>query len=177
MILEVLTFPNDILRKKSVALQTVTEEMRQLAHDMADTMYSQKGLGLAAPQVGVNVCLVVVDATGGEEEGNLHYLFNPVVINGEGEQFGDEGCLSIPGEYEKVRRFMKVTVKALDIEGNEIEVHAEGLLARAMQHEIDHLNGVLFIDHLPPYKRDIVKKHIKKRIAEGDYGNQESVQS
>lgn len=177
MILEVLTFPNDILRKKSAPVAEVTEEIVTLAQDMADTMYSQKGLGLAAPQVGVNIRLVVIDTTAGEEEDGLLYLINPVITASEGEQFGDEGCLSIPGEYEKVRRFNNITVKALNLEGEEYSVDCDGLLARAVQHEIDHLNGVLFIDHIPPYKRDIVKKHIKRRIADGDYGPAENVKS
>ena len=177
MILEVITFPNDTLRKKSAPVDNIDASITELVHNMAETMYSQKGLGLAAPQVGINKRIVVIDPTGGEEPGALLQLINPVIIEKDGEQVGDEGCLSIPGEYEKVRRASHVVFKALNPAGEEIEMEVEGLLARAVQHELDHLEGVLFIDHLPPYKRDIVKKHIKRRIADGDYGSQEIVKS
>ncbi len=177
MILDVLTFPNDILRKKSQPVEEITEDIVRLINNMTETMYSQKGLGLAAPQVGVNKRVVVIDYTGGEEPDTLLQLINPEIIAKDGEQFGDEGCLSIPGEYEKVRRYANVVLRALSPSGEQIEIEADGLLARACQHEIDHLDGVLFIDHLAPYKRDIVKKHIKKRMADGDYGTPADVKS
>lgn len=177
MILTVLTFPNDILRKKSEPVEEITPEIIELVNNMAETMYAQRGLGLAAPQVGVNKRIVVVDHTGGEEPDTLIQLINPEIISSSGEQFGDEGCLSIPGEYEKVRRADHVILRAFSPEGELIEIEADGMRARAFQHEIDHLNGVLFIDHLPAFKRDIVKKHIKRRMAEGDYGMPENVKS
>lgn len=177
MILEVLTFPNNTLRKKSTPVETIDAEIVELINNMTETMYSQKGLGLAAPQVGVSKRIVIVDHTGGEEPGTLLQLINPEITVKSGEMLGDEGCLSIPGEYEKVRRAAQVTLRALNPAGEVIEIEAEGLLARAFQHEIDHLDGVLFIDHLPPFKRDIVKKHIKRRMAEGDYGTPSDVKS
>ncbi|MGE4267616.1 MAG: peptide deformylase [Deferribacterales bacterium] len=177
MIRKIYTFPDDVLRKKAQPVENIDIEIAELVNDMTETMYSQKGVGLAAPQVGVSLRVVVIDTTCGEEPGALIQLINPRIIASEGEQTGEEGCLSIPGEYEPVRRFNSVTVKALNPAGEEIEFDAEGFLARAVQHELDHLEGVLFIDRIPPYKRDIVKKHIKRRIADGDYGYAEDVKS
>jgi peptide deformylase len=177
MIRKIFTYPDEVLRKKAQPVENIDAHISELLNDMTETMYNQKGVGLAAPQVGVSLRVVVIDTTSGEQPDTLLHLINPVITAAEGEQTGEEGCLSIPGEYEPVRRYSKVTVSALNLAGEEIEFDAEGFLARAVQHELDHLEGVLFIDRIPPYKRDIVKKHIKRRIADGDYGTIEDVKS
>jgi len=169
MIREVVTFPNDILRRKAEHVESIDEEIRRLLDDMVQTMYSKNGVGLAAPQIGVSRRIIVIDTSAGEEEGTLLRVINPEIISEEGEQLGEEGCLSVPGEYEPVRRAEKIRVRAVSEEGKPYEIDAEGFLARVFQHEIDHLNGVLFIDRLPSFKKDTVKKAIKRRIAEGDY--------
>jgi peptide deformylase len=177
MLRKIHTFPDDVLRKKALPVEHIDASISELLNDMTETMYGQKGVGLAAPQVGVSLRVIVIDTSAGEEPEALLHLINPVIIASEGEQTGEEGCLSIPGEYEAVRRFNKVTVRAQNPAGETIEFDAEGFLARAVQHELDHLEGVLFIDRIPTYKRDIVKKHIKRRIADGDYGYAEDVKS
>ena len=169
MILEIKTFPDKVLRKKAEPVKVFDKELSELLDNMVDTMHASNGVGLAAPQVGVSRRIIVVDTTHSEEEGQLLRVVNPEIISEEGEQLGEEGCLSVPGEYEAVRRADKITLKADDEEGNSYTLEAEGFLARVFQHEIDHLNGVLFIDRLPSYKKETVKKAIKRRIAEGDY--------
>jgi peptide deformylase len=135
--------PDEVLHKKAKTVTTVTPNVKKLLDDMADTMYDAEGVGLAAPQVGILKRLIVVDA---DEEHGLIKLINPEIISMDGEQFGPEGCLSIPGLNGDVRRAETVTVRGLDREGNEVTITGSGLLARAFQHEIDHLNGVLFTD-------------------------------
>ncbi len=135
--------PDEVLHKRAKEVTKITPNVQKLLDDMADTMYDADGVGLAAPQVGILKRLIVVDA--GDEHG-LIKMINPEIVESEGEQFGPEGCLSIPGWNGDVRRAEKVTVKGLDREGNELVVTGTGLLARAFQHEIDHLNGVLFTD-------------------------------
>jgi len=169
MIREVKTFPDKVLRIKAEPVEKIDEEITALLDDMAETMYAQKGVGLAAPQVGVSKRVIVLDPTAGEQPDSLMKIINPEILASDGEQLGEEGCLSVPGEYESVRRAEKITLKALTPDGQEFTMEAEGYLARIFQHEIDHLNGVLFIDRLPSYKKDTVKKAIKRRIAEGDY--------
>jgi len=169
MILEVKTFPDNILRQKAEPVQEVTPEVIKLLDDMVETMYNQNGVGLAAPQVGVSKRVIVIDTSAGEEDGQLLRIINPEIIESEGEQIAEEGCLSIPGEYDKVRRAEKIKVKAMSEEGKDYVIDAEGFLARAFQHEIDHLNGVLFIDKLPSFKKESMKKSIKRRITAGDY--------
>jgi peptide deformylase len=169
MILEVKTFPDNILRQKAEPVEKIDDEIIKLLDDMVETMYDQRGVGLAAPQVGISKRIIVVDTSAGEEECQLMRLINPEIIEGEGEQIAEEGCLSVPGEYEKVRRYEKVVLKAMNEQGEEFTLPAEGFLARAFQHEIDHLEGILFIDKLPSFKRDSVKKSIKRRINAGDY--------
>ncbi|TCK61572.1 peptide deformylase [Seleniivibrio woodruffii] len=177
MIRRIHTFPDDVLRKKALPVEHIDAEISELLNDMTETMYNQKGVGLAAPQVGVGLRVIVIDTSVGENPEELIQLINPEITAAEGEQTGEEGCLSIPGEYEAVRRYSKVSVRALNPAGEVIEFDAEGFLARAVQHEIDHLEGTLFIDRIPPYKRDIVKKHIKRRMADGDYGYTADVKS
>lgn len=169
MLLEIKTFPDKVLRVKAEPVETIDDEIKVLMDNMVETMHTNKGVGLAAPQVGVSKRIIVVDPSAGEDKSQIIQVVNPEILTVEGEQVGEEGCLSIPGEYENVRRAEKVTVQALNDKGNTYTIEAEGFLARVFQHEIDHLNGVLFIDRLPSYKRDTVKKTIKRRIAEGDY--------
>ncbi|MGA1847384.1 peptide deformylase [Deferribacter abyssi] len=169
MVLKILKFPNPILRKKSVEVKNIDSRIVELLNNMAETMYAAPGVGLAAPQVGVNERLLVINPTAGEDKNQLIKIINPVIVDAEGEVIEEEGCLSIPGEYANVRRAAKVLIRGLDENGNELEIEAEDLLARVFQHEIDHLNGVLFLDRLSPTKRETIHKHIKKRIAAGDY--------
>ena len=135
--------PDDVLRKVTKEVTKITPNVQKLLDDMADTMYDAEGVGLAAPQVGILKRLIVIDT--GDDHG-LIKMINPEIVSKEGEQFGPEGCLSIPGYNGDVRRAETVTVKGLDREGKEITITGSGLLARAFQHEIDHLNGVLFTD-------------------------------
>ncbi|WP_342565863.1 peptide deformylase [Paenibacillus sp. FSL R7-0345] len=135
--------PDEVLHKIAKPVTKITPNVQKLLDDMADTMYDAEGVGLAAPQVGILKRLIVVDA---DEEHGLIKLINPEVVSAEGEQFGPEGCLSIPGLNGDVRRAETVTVRGLDREGNEVIITGSGLLARAFLHEIDHLNGVLFTD-------------------------------
>ena len=143
-----------------------TPELHQFVADMFETMYASHGVGLAAPQVDVSKRLTVIDITGAEEgkEPERIVLINPEVISKEGKQTGEEGCLSIPGFREPVRRAKKATVRAQNVKGEFFEVTGEDLLARCMLHEIDHLNGILFLAHLSPLKREVIKRKIKKLI-------------
>jgi peptide deformylase len=136
--------PDPVLRERAKPVPKITPNIIKLLDDMADTMYEAQGVGLAAPQVGILKRVIVMDC--GEEYGGLIELINPEIIKKEGEQFGPEGCLSIPGLQGDVRRAQKCTVKGWDREGQEIEIEGEELLARCIQHEVDHLNGVLFLD-------------------------------
>jgi len=148
-----------------------TPELHQLVEDMFETMYASRGLGLAAPQIDVHKRLTVIDTSGGEAdvEPNKVILINPEIVHKEGKQTGEEGCLSIPGFREDVRRAKRVTVRARNAKGEVIEVSGEDLMARAMQHEIDHLNGILFLSHLSPLKREVIKRKIKKLIHAGEW--------
>jgi peptide deformylase len=148
-----------------------TPELHQLIEDMYETMYASHGLGLAAPQIDVHKRLTVIDTSGGEAdvEPNKVVLINPEIIFKEGKQTGEEGCLSIPGFREEVRRHKRVTVRGHNVKGEPVEFHGEDLMARAMQHEIDHLNGILFLAHLSPLKREVIKRKIKKLIQAGEW--------
>lgn len=136
--------PDPILRKISKPVPKITPNIHKLLDNMADTMYDAHGVGLAAPQIGVPKRVIIVDTA--EEEQELIELINPEIVKSSGEQLGPEGCLSIPGINGDVKRFEKVTVKGLDRDGHEVTIKAEGFLARVFQHEIDHLNGILFTD-------------------------------
>jgi peptide deformylase len=136
---------------------------------MFETMYANKGLGLAAPQVGVSKRLTVLDPSAGEDEAAKLVLVNPEILVREGVQIGEEGCLSIPGFREDVRRAYRVRVRAQDLDGNFFETDGEELLARAIQHEIDHLDGILFLQHLSLLKRDLIKRKIRKLVKAGEW--------
>jgi peptide deformylase len=146
-----------------------TPEIRKLVEDMFETMYQASGVGLAAPQIGVSKRLTVIDCSGGEKPEEKLVLINPEIIDREGQQVGEEGCLSIPGFREDVKRARKVTARAQDLQGNFFEVTGEDLLARAIQHENDHLNGILFLQHLSPLKRELIKRKIRKLKRKGDW--------
>ena len=135
---------------------------------MADTMYDAPGVGLAAPQVGVEARLAVVDVSVGEEDGALHVFVNPRIVEHSGSEADYEGCLSIPEFSEKVVRPTFITVEALDVEGNPFRLEAEGFLARAICHEIDHLDGVLFVDHLRGLKKDRAQRHLRRLAREAE---------
>ena len=158
-ILEIKEYGESILREKSLLVKEITTEILNLIRDMAETMYTDSGVGLAAPQVGISKRIIIID----EEKEGLMVLVNPEIIKSEGEIIDEEGCLSSPGIYSDVKRSSKVTVKALNENGDKIEITKEGLIARALQHEIDHLNGVLFIDKIGRMKRQILLNKLKKK--------------
>lgn len=170
MILDIRTFPDEVLRRKNEPVTEIDESIITLLNDMVETMHDAKGVGLAAPQVGVNKRIIVVDTTAGDYPSSLYKMINPEILQLSGDpNISEEGCLSIPGEYETVVRPSNAVVKYLTPEGEEKILEAEGFLAKAIQHEIDHLNGVLFIDRIPMMKREIMKKRIRRRISIGDY--------
>lgn len=146
-----------------------TAELKELITDMWETMYAAKGVGLAAPQIGAGKRISVIDTSIGEDESKKIVIINPEVTFRDGKQTGEEGCLSIPGFREPVTRANKVAVRAQDENGSSIELDGEELLARAFEHEIDHLNGILFINHLSALKRDIIRRKIKKLQKAGEW--------
>jgi peptide deformylase len=146
-----------------------TPELKQLVDDMFETMYAHKGVGLAAPQVGLAQRLTVIDASAGEDPESRLVLINPEILEKQGRQVGEEGCLSIPGFREDVERAMHVRVRAQDLAGEFFEATGEELLARAIQHELDHLNGILFLSHLSPLKRDLIRRKIRKLQKAGEW--------
>lgn len=162
--LPILTYPHPILAQKAKPVPLVDETIKKLVDDMAETMYAAPGIGLAAPQVGKLWRIVVIDVDYNDEDGrpNLRVLINPEIIKREGSITWDEGCLSVPGITEEVKRAAKATVRALDRDGKMQEIEATGLLAVCMQHEIDHLDGTLFIDHLSRLKRKLAMRHLKE---------------
>jgi peptide deformylase len=161
-ILPILHYPDLVLKKPAQPVATVDEEVRTLARDMAETMYAAPGVGLAAPQVGVSRRLVVLDCAPKDAPPKLIVAVNPEILEREGEVFEEEGCLSVPGYYARVSRSARVKVRFLDLEGRTIDLETGDLLAIAFQHEIDHLDGILFVDHLSPLKKGIFRKKYKK---------------
>lgn len=174
-LLEILKFPDERLRHKTLLIQHIDEEIRVLVANMTETMYAARGAGLAAIQVGVQKRLFLVDATiaGGKESDPPLVFINPVVVAKEGRQDGDEGCLSFPGVFIPVKRAMKVTASAMDLEMREFSVTAEQLFARAIQHEIDHLDAKLLIDFAGPVKRRMIKRRMERREWENEEQDQE----
>jgi len=162
MPLEILKYPHPILAEKAAPIQEITPEIRKLAADMAEAMYENQGVGLAAPQVGRSLRLVVIDLSGPEKREELLTLVNPVITAAAGEQVDDEGCLSVRDYRANVTRAATVTVKAVDLEGETFCLEADELFAVCLQHEIDHLDGVLFIDHISRLKRAMYDKRVKR---------------
>jgi len=159
--LTVLHFPDPRLRNKALPVDTVDEDIGQLSRDMLETMYAEKGIGLAATQVGVPKRVVVMDLSEGKDSPMV--LINPDIKEKSGSEEMEEGCLSVPGFFETVRRAEQVVFQCLNLDGEEMEVRADGLLAVCVQHEIDHLDGKLFIDYLSPLKQQRLRKKLEKR--------------
>ncbi len=162
MIRTILTYPNPALKKKSAPVTIITDSVRDLVKDMAETMYDAPGVGLAAPQIGVHQRVIIIDISGKNEPPDLIVAINPVIVLGEGEAYEEEGCLSVPDYAANVKRCARVIVKALNLEGEECTWKAEDLLAIAFQHEIDHLDGILFVDHLSALKRELFQRKARK---------------
>jgi peptide deformylase len=162
---DICTYPNPVLRTKTARVGTIDNTINRLIDDMIETMHAAPGVGLAANQVGVSLQLAVIDLSTVEDEARRHpllVLINPEFLSLEGSVTDEEGCLSIPEYTESVKRAAKVKVRALDRSGKPFELEAQGLLAKALQHEIDHLNGMLFIDRLSPLKKNIFKRRFRK---------------
>jgi peptide deformylase len=159
----ILHYPDKRLRERGEKIEKVTPEIKTLIDDMAETMYAAPGVGLAATQIGVALQLFVVDVAGDNEPSDLRVFINPEILERSGCLDWQEGCLSFPGVTEEVERAAKIRVRALDRNGESFELEAEGLLAIAVQHEYDHLQGVLMIDHLGPLKKRIVHRKMQKR--------------
>lgn len=162
MIREILTYPDDVLAGKARVIEEITPEIRELIEDMVETMYEGDGVGLAAPQVGETIRLITVDPSGPKVRDQLMVLVNPEIVSCEGTVTSDEGCLSVPGFNCKVKRHEKVTVKGLDPEGKEVCVEADDFLAIVLQHELDHLEGRIILDHAGRLKRSMYEKKLKK---------------
>ena len=158
-VLKVRKYGDPVLRRRAAEIKEITPELKATVADMVDTMYDEAGIGLAAPQVGVSLRLMVV---GHDERREPRALINPVIVDRGGEVTAEEGCLSIPGIFAQVKRAEWVHVEAKDVDGEPVKIHGRGLLARVLQHELDHLDGVFFIDHLDPVARDRIKRRIKK---------------
>jgi peptide deformylase len=166
MIRKILTFTDPELKKKSVPVTIINEKTRELLQDMAETMYAAPGVGLAAPQIGVHQRIMVIDVSVKDEMPELIVAINPFIVYADGESYEEEGCLSVPKYAANVRRHARVVVKAINLDGDEITYKAEGLLAIAFQHEIDHLDGILFIDHLSPLKKEMFRKKYRRMVEE-----------
>jgi len=166
-ILDILKFPDPTLQKVSAPVKNLTGKMAQLIEDLLDTMYAAPGVGLAAPQVGALQRIVVMDVDHENPHKQIYKLINPVITHSEGEVVWEEGCLSVVDFTAEVRRAAQVQVVALDENENEIKIEAEGLLAVALQHEIDHLDGKLFIDRISRLKRDLYARKRKKMMRAG----------
>jgi peptide deformylase len=169
MIFPILKYGAPELRKVSDPVTSFNGELEEIVKNMLETMYAASGVGLAAPQIGINIRLATIDPSIGEDKEKVIAICNPEIVSVEGTQSGDEGCLSVPDFSETVTRPMKMVVKGQDLKGDEIMIEAEGILSRCFSHEIDHLNGVLFVDHLSPLKRSLIRNKIKKLTKAGEW--------
>ena len=165
-LLSIVNCLNPILRKKCRPVENINDQLIKLSEDMIETMYESGGLGLAANQVGLASGLFVINISIQKEERNPIVIINPTITASEDKEIGEEGCLSIPDIFTEVERAQRAEVKGYDLKGDEVRYEAEGFLARAFQHEIDHLNGILFWDNLGKVKRDILKRKFRKKLKE-----------
>jgi peptide deformylase len=169
MILPILKYGSAELKTVSNPVDCFNAELEKIAKNMIETLYSAPGIGLAAPQIGLNIQLTTIDLSAGEDPSQLIILCNPQIVSMEGEQKSDEGCLSIPDFTDVVMRPRKLIVKGFNLRGEEVQYEGEGLLARCFSHEMDHLNGILFIDRLSPLKRNLIRSKIKKLAKAGEW--------
>ena len=165
---EILRYPHPLLKRRSEKVERMDEETRRLIEDMTETMYHANGIGLAACQIGIPRRIIVLDVSPIDPEHNLFVMINPEVISEEGEIDHEEGCLSVPDCFEKVKRREKICVRGLSPEGKEIEVVGEGILGFALQHEIDHINGIVILDRMSRLKREIYRNKVKKEKRKGE---------
>jgi peptide deformylase len=161
--IDIRVIPDPVLRKLSDPINNITDRIVTLTDDMVETMILAHGAGLAAPQIGLPIRLIVLEASLNPLEKEPLILINPIIVETQLEENGEEGCLSVPGYYEYVKRAKKVFARGTGLNGDTIELESEGQLARALQHEIDHLNGVLFIDLLSPIKKSLFKKKYSRK--------------
>jgi peptide deformylase len=168
-VLPIVLYPDPVLLAPTKPVERVDDEIRRLVTDMTETMYGAPGIGLAANQVGVSKRVCIVDLTAGDAPGELVAFVNPEILTMDGSQLGEEGCLSFPDITLDVRRAERITVRAQDPEGQAFELAAEGLMARAILHECEHLDGQTFLRNVSSLKRELVKKQIRKRIKSGDW--------
>jgi peptide deformylase len=163
--LEIVTVPHPVLHQPAEPIENINQQIVELAKTMVETMYAAPGIGLAAPQINQSVRLITIDLTVGEKDDQLIIMINPEILEKEGADVQEEGCLSVPDIQEKVKRPLRVLVKGYDLDGRERKIEAEGLLARVFCHEVDHLDGILFIDRLSPLKRSLIRKKLRKKQA------------
>jgi len=162
---EIFKYPDPVLRKKAKKVETFDDDLKRLVQDMAETMYNAPGVGLAAPQIGESVQVIVVDVSADESNRDYVVMVNPDIVESAGTQEDEEGCLSVIDMTALVKRKKKIRVVYWDIDGQQKELTVEDRMAVVLQHEIDHLHGILFIDHLSPLKRSLYKKKLKKLLA------------
>jgi peptide deformylase len=166
---EIVKYPDPVLAKKGAPVTIFDDKLKTLVEEMFESMYAAQGIGLAAPQIGLSQRLTVIDTSFKKNPEDRIVLVNPQIIEREGEQYEEEGCLSLPDIRDKVKRAAKVKVRAQNTDGEWFEIEGEELLSRAFQHEIDHLDGVLFIDRLSRLKKDLTVRKIKKLIKNGEW--------
>jgi len=171
MIYPIVKYGQPVLEEQAQPIADFdTPELHQLVEDMFESMYAARGVGLAAPQIGIAKKVAVIDISTGEDPSQKIVLINPEIVSREGSQTGEEGCLSLPTFREPVTRAKKVVVRARDPQGAEFEMSGEDLLARAIQHETDHLHGRLYITHISPLKRDLIRRKVRKLQKAGEWG-------
>jgi peptide deformylase len=168
-ILPILRYPHEVLAIDSESVREITPDIGRLVRDMIETMHAAPGVGLAANQVGVALSVAVVDISAGEKPGEVQVLINPRIVENSGSYADEEGCLSLPGFTERVTRPERCVVEAMDLDGKVRTLEGRDLLARAFNHEIDHLRGQLFIEHLSPLKRRLIKRKVQKKMRAGDW--------
>lgn len=170
MVYPIVKYGDPVLEREAEDITEFdTPELHKFIDDMFESMYAAKGVGLAAPQIGVSKKISVIDTSNGEDPAAKLVLINPVIVKNDGKQNGEEGCLSIPGFREQVRRAKRVTLRAQNIKGEPFEMNGEDLLARALQHETDHLYGRLYISHISVLKRDLIRRRVRKLAKAGEW--------
>lgn len=170
MVYPIVKYGDPVLEREAEDITEFdTPELHKFIDDMFESMYAAKGVGLAAPQIGVSKKISVIDTSNGEDPAAKLVLINPVIVKNDGKQNGEEGCLSIPGFREQVRRAKRVTLRAQNIKGEPFEMSGEDLLARALQHETDHLYGRLYISHISVLKRDLIRRRVRKLAKAGEW--------